>query len=84
MRGRFRRALAFLPFQPAAALRWRALNSEVGCLVSGHGFSRAANRKYSEGFSPRLQELRKGALGLPSPGAKAQRIDPFGTAEAVP
>ena len=46
---------------------------EVGSLVSGYGFSRAANRGHSEGFSPCLfkRVRRTCALGLPP-----QRLKP--------
>ena len=63
-----------------------SLNPEVGGLVSGHGFRRAANRARSEGFSPCLfmRVRRTCALGLPSQGLKPSRMHRFGTAEAAP
>jgi hypothetical protein len=51
------------------------MNPEAAKLVSGHGFSRAANREHSLGFSPCLSRRvrRTGAPGLPSQGLKPSR-----------
>jgi len=51
------------------------MNPEVAKLVSGHGFSRAANREHSQDFSPCLSRRvrRTCAPGLPSQGLKPSR-----------
>ena len=50
------------------------LNFEVGCAVSGHGFSRATHGVHSVGFSHCLRVRAKAQSGYFG----------FGTAEAVP
>jgi hypothetical protein len=52
-----------------------SLNPEVGSFVSGHGFSRAANRGHSEGFSPCLLSnvTRACAPGLSTQGLNPRR-----------
>ena len=61
-----------------------SLNPEVGSFVSGHGFSRAANRGHAEGFSPCLftNVRAASAPGLLWQGLKPRRC--IGSARLKP